>query len=352
MSKEQTKGLYGIAVIMMLMHHLFAQVDVAFYSSVINALFRQKYLLRDLAVFCKLCVGIYAFVSGFGFCSSSLKRELQISVNRRNSIWGKVICEYRNTGRRFLSLYLKYILVCLAFIPLGYVLGVYEYSSISQVFFALLGRGNYYNGTWWYVWQYFLFCIIYPPVVTFFELFIKKNLKLKDSILVIISALVMSLMFFAGLVSVMNVIYFMVFAVGFLARYFDVISKIQQKIIIDSSIFYTIALLGLLTICFVVRYYTVNITGAVDVILIFPVVYALNELLRLFPRLNRAFSIWGRVSTYMWLVHNFFIVQYGFFVKSFTFAEIRIVLLILISTVVSFILQAVEKFVLQYGQKR
>lgn len=67
MTKNHTKMLYGLAILLMLYHHLFCagRLDTE-YLSVLGPVLEEK-----LDWFCKICVAIYAFISGYGLCVST-----------------------------------------------------------------------------------------------------------------------------------------------------------------------------------------------------------------------------------------------------------------------------------------
>ena len=69
-TSKQSVMLQGLAAAMMLYHHLFIRPDMLFveYSTLLG----ETREIR-LALFCKLCVAIYAFVSGYGMCSVFLR---------------------------------------------------------------------------------------------------------------------------------------------------------------------------------------------------------------------------------------------------------------------------------------
>lgn len=61
-SKEDSKRLYGIAIVLMVFHHLFCCPDKLHFDYV--TIFLDKEYLTRIAYFGKICVGIYTFVSG------------------------------------------------------------------------------------------------------------------------------------------------------------------------------------------------------------------------------------------------------------------------------------------------
>ena len=71
MSLKKSKILYGIAVLMMVYHHMFCipeRLNCEYYS-VLNNIYPG--LEIKIACFFKICVAIYAFVSGYGIFYST-----------------------------------------------------------------------------------------------------------------------------------------------------------------------------------------------------------------------------------------------------------------------------------------
>ena len=71
-SKNDTAAMKGVAICMMMLHHCFLGADrYAGYD--VDFLLLGEYLTVLLAQFCKICVAIFVFISGYGI-SFSLKR--------------------------------------------------------------------------------------------------------------------------------------------------------------------------------------------------------------------------------------------------------------------------------------
>ncbi|WP_222422519.1 acyltransferase family protein, partial [Yersinia rohdei] len=68
-TKKETNYIKGIAIILMLMHHLFAFPDrIPHDANIINSLpFIGANVDNYLANFGKICVAIFLFISGYGF---------------------------------------------------------------------------------------------------------------------------------------------------------------------------------------------------------------------------------------------------------------------------------------------
>lgn len=73
LSKRETQALHGLAILLMLYHHLFCiqtRIHVSYYSLL------GRGIEEKAAWFGKICVAIFAFTSGYGLCKSAKYRKL------------------------------------------------------------------------------------------------------------------------------------------------------------------------------------------------------------------------------------------------------------------------------------
>ncbi|EMH4030099.1 acyltransferase family protein, partial [Serratia marcescens] len=71
-SKEKSELIKGIAIVMMLFHHLFGYPSRIASNIEVQHLFESFDIEFNVGGFCKICVPIFLFISGYGF-SSRLK---------------------------------------------------------------------------------------------------------------------------------------------------------------------------------------------------------------------------------------------------------------------------------------
>ena len=151
LSLDETLIIKGIAICLMLWHHLFYQHPE--YGS----------FVFQSALFGKVCVSLFLFVSGYG---------LTVQYGK---VFDKPIMEtFRFQMKRFVKFYANYWVIFLVFVPIGVFvfersLNIpYEGSNIIKAiigdFFGINGLQSY-NITWWFnqliVSLYFLFPILY-----------------------------------------------------------------------------------------------------------------------------------------------------------------------------------------------
>ena len=76
-NQKESALIYGIAILMMIYHHLFSvpqRLSSTDYFSVLNTLIGGNTEQR-LAWLFRLCVPFYAFISGYGICAIISKKE-------------------------------------------------------------------------------------------------------------------------------------------------------------------------------------------------------------------------------------------------------------------------------------
>lgn len=149
-TKNDTNAIKGIAIIMMMFHHCFLSADrYAGYD--IDFSFLGEYYTVMLSSFCKICVSIFVFISGYGI-SLSLKRletkDYPLQVKKR----------YISLMSGFWFIYILSFVAALIFDRS--ILSVYKGNNfIDGIFFAFcdfMGLAELFGtpmmiGTWWYM---------------------------------------------------------------------------------------------------------------------------------------------------------------------------------------------------------
>ena len=163
LSLSQTSSLKGIALIALLVHHLF-YLRTGKYDDI--HLTGNLYLFNQIGLICKVCVSLFVFLSGYGLTVVADKTGI---INKRTFY-----------VRRFTKLMSNYWLIWLLFVPIGiFFIGrsfadVYAGHSIGCCLIAdlaglstALGWPSY-NATWWFysciIMLYLLFPFIYQVI--------------------------------------------------------------------------------------------------------------------------------------------------------------------------------------------
>jgi hypothetical protein len=147
-TKSEMKMTKGVAILFMLLLHLFCRKEV-------NGLYDTSPLINGvpfvyyIGLFGDVCVPIYCFASGYG---------LFISINNsQGSILKKNVI-------RILKLLINYWIILVAFVALGFfVRGPHVYpGSITKFFLNFFVLSSTYNGAWWFLQTYIILVFLSP----------------------------------------------------------------------------------------------------------------------------------------------------------------------------------------------
>ncbi len=136
LSKEDTSIIKGVAIIMMLLHHLWGFPQYAHGIEIPD-------LLVKIGKSGKMCVAIFMVLSGYGlWVSSETKSQFNLLL-------------------RIKKLYYRYWKVAIPFSLIGICIGYYEF-HIEDVLGTIVCITQPYNGTWWYIFTYAIILCIFP----------------------------------------------------------------------------------------------------------------------------------------------------------------------------------------------
>lgn len=144
LSREDTNVLKGLALLLLLAHHLFYINDGQYNDMHIIGRYN---LVQTIGYSSKICVAIFVFLSGFGL---SVKYQRVVSIEKK-----------RFYAERFTKLYINYWIIWLLFMPISLIIfgpSLHQaYGSMIPVkllldFTGLINViGLYgYNPTWWF----------------------------------------------------------------------------------------------------------------------------------------------------------------------------------------------------------
>ena len=177
---QDTFFLKGLAIIMMLIHHLF-WVQNGLFDDI--QLYGKHYLVNEIGIFSKLCVVLFVFLSGYG---------LTVQAEQRGGV-GELKRFYI---KRLKKLYLNYWFIWIAFVPISVLSfgisfqDVYQSNVSLHLVLDLLGihRLIYhdilcYNPTWWF----------YSCIIVLYLLFpLMYKMMKKDALSLILLSLIIS----------------------------------------------------------------------------------------------------------------------------------------------------------------
>lgn len=313
-TKEHTKIAKGIAIILMLTHHLFAFPDRILPPNYYIHLFGLN-IEHTIGVFGKVCVAMYLFLSGYGLCSMEMKRKIYI----------------KDLLNKIRSLYLNYWIVFILFIPVGFLMFNVKF-NLYEFIKNFIGISSSYVGEWWffriYIYMILIFIVIRKRIGnTLLEACIKIGglYFIYAAILFIIriypnNEVIKSTFLYKEL---MNILFLqIVFWIGYISCKFNLYSIIKQNLIkykLDRRLFYV-------SICIILIILRGKIsTSTLFDFIIAPIFIFASVNIIYDTRCKIVFEYLGKHSTNMWLTHSFFC--YTYFQKVTYAPKISIIIL-------------------------
>lgn len=304
-TKDHTQIAKGIAILLMLYHHLFVfsgKIHCDYFS--VTNIFGIN-IQTHIAYFCKICVCIFVFLSGLGLYESLKKQNTHIGTT------------YKKLVTKALHFLVNYWVIFLIFIPIGLYMGVYNF-DIRKIILAFIGiKTSRFNGEWWFVSQYIALLFLFPCfnyilskatikrkafVVSIYALFYIINYLIRyifpnfyyfklyfDSYFNAMENVPLILAFFAGMICAKYDVY------GLLVSFFN-----QKNMNIK-----TVAVWGIL-IALGLRFYLSDSASKKDTdFLLVPLfIFSLTTLIYE-TKLQNLFCFLAKHSTNMWLTHTF-----------------------------------------------
>lgn len=311
LTKDCSNMIKGIAVLMMIMHHLWTFPDRIPGLALLN-------VETQIGSAAKICVSIFMFLSGYG---------LYYTYAHKGSIrvWHRV----KNVYKRFWKVFF-------IFVPIGLIFLSKPFSIVEflQNLFCLKFS---YNQEWWFLGTYIELLLVLPIVLL-------ADAKKYFPYLIVVSAIILRGMTevfdlnWGGISHVhMFCYYYPSFFLGLLFckySWFEKFKAVFKKETLRTSI--CILLTG---IAFVIR----SKFGITEMtILITPLfIYIFAVFLRMIGKASKAFLFLGKHSMNMWLIHTFFC--YYYFQKEMLMvsdnAIVDYVLLVAVSLVASMMVE-------------
>lgn len=345
MTKRQSSVLYGIAIMMMLYHHLFClpgeRLHVEYFS--VLEIFGGGQIEQKLAWFCRLCVGIYACISGYGLCKGSVQLP-----GPEKGVIAYLYSQYTYSLRRILRFMGKYWIVCAIFLPIGYGMHVFPF-DFSLLLKHLLGLSSKYNGEWWYVKQYIFMVFTVPWADLLFRQIVNpkiRNIRLFGLFTALTLLYTYILLFYFHKQAL---IYCLIFGFGFLAARFQLFEKGIRYCGKRKTY---IGVFGLI-ICLIVRVWAADTAGyAISDIVIAPLfIFCVCLITPEKGNISDCFACMGKFSVYMWLTHTFYC--YTYFQPLITASRVSTIMyltLFVVSLLTAFVLSILERSIVSIGK--
>lgn len=169
-TRRDTKIIKGVAICLMLYHHLFAypmkvvdgNVFVSLYS------FGETTLSTYIGQFGRICLPMFVFLSGYGcYLSSKKAGDMQSLV-----------------FKQLLGLYKSFWKVFFIFVPISVLFfGIRPDPLQRELIYNFLGLSYSFNKEWWFITPYVLLLILFPAVKRFLE---RKNAGLFTDLFIVV----------------------------------------------------------------------------------------------------------------------------------------------------------------------
>lgn len=327
LSKEFTLIIKGLAVILLLSHHLWAFPErlPGSITGITDYVYRGSLLIAG--DFGRICVAVFAFLSGYG-------KYIKYADNKIN------------TFRDIKKMYFLYWRVFLIFIPVAFIFfrnqvpycqeemvySCYKVFSVRELVLNFFGLLSTYNREWWFLSTYIICTAMFPLI---------KKMADKLSVLMYVFIVLCFLHAFlmlerTGIFKLYDIAdnifkylmpYVVCFCSGVLIAKKAAFSAVAEKT--DKLRFRSLLSLGLIILVFVLREVLSVLTLEFLYVILF--VYALRMLLSDTVRINRIFAFLGRYSSYMWLTHSFFCYYFGIVAKSIVFFKWSLITLLILT---------------------
>ncbi len=337
-TREQSAVLRGIAILMMIYHHVFATPEIygLEYFSVLR--FGGINVERYLAWFFKIALGIYLFVSGYGMYYVLKKRPVKDPA--KESFAGYLFGCYRQSLAKLGRLYAQYWYALTVSMALVFLFDPdAPVFSLKEFLLNMLGVSNSYNATWWYILQYVKMLLLLPLAAALFHRFSDPAQEKKKRIFYAAAAFAVLLCLAAGhfcrpeLMELMvraahglRISFTLVFIVGYLAARFGVYQRIAGLRIFEEGApgkgvsgketaggrkpGGRMLLAGVLALVLsvIVRVLLSDdpAYAKMDFLIVPVFIFGVLTVLERLPGLSAVLRFFGGLSTYMWLVHIFF----------------------------------------------
>lgn len=327
MTKQDSFVIKGIAILLMLAHHLFA-----FPERISKVRYIPLFCINNTPIeyyigdFGAICVSIFIFISGYGLFLS-----------------------YKSIYKRIVNFYKNFLVIFIIFVSIGNILGLIH-TGMKTIMANLLTISSSINGEWWFIQVYLLLLILYPII---YKIIYKCNsiFVLAISIFIYLFNHLFKLEFFIiensllnliigiliGMIKLLakNQIYLVIGSIFAKERMFEKIIKFMKKKQLNNIIIYIIFLIFAIMISF--TEYKVKYIIATP-ILIFSCINIFKS--------NKTLMILGKHSNNIWLVHTFFC--YYYFQNIIFYPKYSILIitwLLIISLIVSIVINLIDNII-------
>jgi hypothetical protein len=290
LSVNDTIAMKAIAILFMLMHHLWAFPDRIAGGPLESILHFSNFPLTvHIGVFGKICVSIFFFLGGYG-------------------LYKKYFGKRYNLAERLKKLYFAYWKIFVIFVPIGFIFfsnqntycadaGVYSAFStfsIKEFLLNVTGIESTYNKEWWFLINYAIALVLFPLIRKIVDRF---SVGVNITIVVLVTILLTDIFPYAAC-----------FWMGAIVAKHSLFDKLCS-VIPQNKILRTIIDVSIWLFVIVLRQ---KITGdQLDIIFVPLITIASIDIVGRLNFLKKCLPPLGKQSTNMWLIHTFFCYYFG-----------------------------------------
>lgn len=232
LTKDYTKSIKGIAIIMMIFHHMFRTPSMYKGFSVSFYPFPES-MVNNILTYFKLCVGTYAFLSGYGLTKSWKNEKIK---KKKESLSSFFITRYVKTFFSFWIVFILSNIVCQ--IIDGFATKVYLPKGLNltgcfNILIGFLGLGRIFTldqlcYEWWYMSAYIVFILLTPILYEN----IKKHGAMAVGLVIVILPRIFGISFMGG---TWPLSFVMPVFLGIVCENSNVFEKISEKKLFQTS---------------------------------------------------------------------------------------------------------------------
>lgn len=335
--KEKSKEVKGLAILFLLVYHLFENAELINSMDVIHAPFSQETFLM-FAGFGNVCVSVFVFLTAYGI-STGIWKQSEITIGDA----------YKQACTRFVKLMGNFFIL---FLSVNILWGVFfDYDKLYGInkqgllyfltdatgFSQFFGTPTM-NMTWWYMKVAYILIFLIPVLA-----FAVK--KIGNSMLIIAFLLPFAIKMDHDVQR-----YFFVAVFGVCAAYGKWVDKLLN-IKIHWALKWILGF-GLYIVAILVRQnYVVYQTyvAYVDAPIVLIIIYLTCQLLGSIPPIRKLLAFMGTHSMNIYLVHTFFYMSlWRDFIYRFKYAGLVFMTLLLTTLLYSVVLEFIKKKLIRY----
>lgn len=336
--KRQTNIAKGVAVLLLLWHHLFYN-DPKNYGKFISILKIDNVPIECvIAGSCKVCVAIFLLLSGYGLYRSYQNICNGTIENKRINV--KKDCKF--VWNHWIKMMSGYWFIYIIFVPMGLLFGrsfltyyglnpIYYLTEFFGLTYLFFEYNVIFNVTWWFMSVIIVLYIIFP--------LLHKLLTWQSEITLSLSILFM----FVNIPFLHNINYwFAPFVFGMYISKYNLFARILN--LCDTLLKKIILSILLIVVSLYIRITFLKNAVYFDAFFAFAIILFSYMVLSNIPKLSKSFEILGKHSANIFMFHTFI---YSYYFQSIIYSPkyslLIYIFMIFVCVLVSFGLEYLKK---------